>query len=173
MERTVFLVGFMGAGKTTLGKEAAKWMGWDFVDLDHFIEAEEGTTIRQIFEANGESFFREIERESLRKIARSSGKNRIVATGGGAPCYGDNMALINELGISIYLKASVEMLYNRLRLQKDERPMIRAVADENLPGFIQNLLEKREPFYQKAHFTLEFPHLTSRAMVHLIQEIQV
>ncbi|MEZ4772761.1 MAG: shikimate kinase [Bacteroidia bacterium] len=173
MEKTVFLIGFMGAGKTTLGKSAANALSWDFVDLDHFIEAEAGKTIREIFEQEGEKKFRETEREALKQIAHSTGRNRIVATGGGAPCFGDNMELINMLGISIYLRPTTATLYDRLRLQKAERPMIRAVEDTDLPAHIEMLLSKREPYYLKAHFVLESPKLNTRGLVSLIEETKV
>lgn len=173
MEKTVFLIGFMGAGKTTLGKYAAKELHWDFVDLDHLIEAEAGKTIREIFEQEGEKKFRETERNTLKKIAHSPGKNRIVATGGGAPCFGDNMELINTLGISIYLKPTAEILYQRLRLQKAERPMIRAVDDSDLADHIQTLLSKREPYYLKAHHILESSSLDTHGLVALIQTAMV
>ncbi|MEZ4826955.1 MAG: shikimate kinase [Bacteroidia bacterium] len=171
MSKTIYLVGFMGAGKTTLGKEAARLLGWEFADLDHLIELMAGRNIPQIFESAGEAAFRQIERNALEQVANSGTSSRIVATGGGAPCYGDNMQLINQLGVSIYLCPTPEVLFERLRLQKDTRPMIREVPDEALEDHIRNLLARRETFYRQAHIVLEHPRLRAEVLAEIAHEL--
>ena len=163
-----FLIGFMGTGKTTLGKAVAESANRRFVDLDHFIESVEKRTIREIFAEEGEDYFRQLEQDSLRKLAEIAPEDTLIACGGGTPCYGDNMKLMNELGQTIYLKTSPEVLTERLRLQKEERPLIRAIPDEELIHFIRNLLTEREQFYLQATHILDGNRLTIDGLLELI-----
>ncbi len=149
----VYLVGFMASGKTTLGKKLANRLKYEFVDLDEKIEEEAGRSISDIFNIEGEATFRQLEANTLRKTIDLS--KSVIATGGGTPCYHDNMTWIKENGKSIYLFLSPDRLLGRLRTQKAHRPMIADLEDEELKEFIQQLLEKREPIYQTAHFIVD------------------
>jgi shikimate kinase len=144
----LFLVGYMGAGKTTLGKLLAKKLNLHFIDVDLFIENRYHKSTTAIFEEKGEAGFREIERQILQEIIGF--ENVIIATGGGLPCFFDNMDLMNQTGITIYLRTGVEELTNRLKSAKQKRPLIKGKTLEELKDFINISLKKREIFYNKA-----------------------
>jgi shikimate kinase len=156
----LFLAGYMGAGKTTVGKLLAKKMDWSFIDIDGFIENRYRQTIATIFEEKGETGFREIERRTLQEIG--SFEKVIVSTGGGLPCFFDNMDLMNRTGITIYLKASVDELVSRLDPDKQARPLIKGKSPEELHNFVEANLKKREFFYNQAAFTFDVPHFSSK-----------
>lgn len=145
----------MGSGKTTAGKQLASKMNCSFCDLDHYIESRYQKTISQIFDEYGEEKFREIEKNMLREVSEI--ENIVIATGGGTPCFFDNMDHMNIKGVTVYLYSSPEILSKRLGLAKDKRPLIANKSDIELLDFIQNTLDKRNPFYKKAkvHFETE------------------
>ena len=144
----VFLIGFMGSGKSTVGKKLAKKLNYDFIDLDAAIEKQENCSISNIFENKGESLFREIEKDVLCNFLTK--ENTVIACGGGTPCYFDNMELMNQFGLTVYLKLSIDALVNRLVMAKQSRPLINNLPPEQLKTFIQSKLVMREPIYQKA-----------------------
>ena len=146
--RRIFLVGYMGAGKTTVGKALAKLAGLSFIDLDYFIEGRYRKTISQIFAEKGEEGFRKIERNMLHEVAAF--EDVLISTGGGTPCFFDNMEFMNASGTTIYLKVSVEELAKRLELCKHTRPVLAGRSGEELRAFIADSLTKREPFYTRA-----------------------
>ncbi len=145
--KRIFLIGYMGAGKTTVGKQLSKRMGLSFIDLDHYIEARFHKTIRELFEEKGELHFREIEQKMLHEI--STFENVIVSTGGGTPCFYDNISFMNQVGTTVYLKVSSEELVKRLELVKHTRPILKGYSGEGLRGFIEESLNKRESFYMQ------------------------
>ncbi len=149
----IFLVGYMGCGKSTYGKKLASVLGLEFVDMDYAIEVEEGRSISEIFEKEGEEKFREREKEFLKKLLKRD--NLVVSSGGGAPCFFNNMQLMNENGISVYFKMSVDSLVNRLINAKQKRPLIQNMNESDLHDFIKESLTKREPFYNLAHFKVK------------------
>jgi len=144
----VFLIGFMGSGKTTVGKMLSHSLNWRFIDLDQLIEKKEGQSITQIFATKGELAFRQLEHEVLKEVADYS--NVIISTGGGTPCYHGNMDFINQKGLSIYLESDAETLKNRLLPAKKSRPLIADKSEEELLNFIKEKLSEREPWYNKA-----------------------
>jgi shikimate kinase len=145
----IFFVGYMGSGKTTMGKLLAQQLGLNFLDLDAYIEGKFHRTIAQIFEQEGEADFREIEHRFLHEVAEF--EDVVIATGGGAPCFYDNMAYLNEQGITIYLKMSADQLAERLALSKTGvRPLISNKNKAELQQFIAEGLSKREGFYNCA-----------------------
>jgi shikimate kinase len=148
----IFLIGFMGSGKSTTGKQLAERLGYGYVDTDKWIIAEYGMSINEIFERLGEKTFRKAETRLLKELA--SKKNLVVSTGGGLPCHGDNMDIINKSGISIYLQASPKALLTRLSTRKHKRPLIKDLSDRELEKFIKKRLKKREPYYSRAHHTV-------------------
>jgi shikimate kinase len=139
----------MGSGKTTAGKKLAASLGWSFIDLDRKIQEHAGMTIPEIFSRYGEDHFRKIESELLMAIAPDS--NTVVATGGGAPCYNDNMKFMLSTGLTIYLKLTPEQLANRLEGSSDKRPLIKNIQGEELLQYIGKKLSERSEWYQKSH----------------------
>ena len=149
----IILIGYMGAGKTTVGKSLAKEFGVPFYDLDWYIESRMRKTVAQIFAEKGEEGFRKIEYNMLHEIAEF--EDVIVSCGGGTPCFFDNIDYMNQQGPVIYLKAEPEVLYKHLVMSKNDRPLLRGKSPEQLITFIREQLEKREPFYSKARYTLD------------------
>ena len=149
----IILVGYMGAGKTTIGKALSQELGIVFYDLDWYIENRMRKTVTQIFAEKGEEGFRLIEHNMLHEIAEC--EDVIISCGGGTPCFFDNMDYLNEQGQVIYLKATPEVLYKHLLMSKGERPLLKGKNPEELITFIREQLEKREIFYNKARYTLD------------------
>jgi len=146
----VYLIGYMGAGKTTITKLLANELHLPFYDTDQEIEKNEKRNVSEIFKIEGELHFRMLETELLKNINQDS----IIACGGGLPIHNNNMELINSKGISIYLKASNNCLFNRLKNEKQNRPLIENKTDEELEVFIRNKLQNRSPFYNLANHTI-------------------
>jgi len=146
----VYLIGYMGAGKTTITKLLANKLHLPFYDTDKEIEKNQKRSVSEIFKKDGELHFRMLETELLQNI----NQNSILACGGGLPKHNNNMGLINSKGISIYLKASNNCLFNRLKNEKQSRPLIENKTDEELEVFIQNELQNRSPFYNLANHTI-------------------
>ncbi len=143
----------MGAGKTTIGKALSKELGIIFYDLDWYIENRMRKTVSQIFAERGEEGFRKIEYNMLHEVAEF--EDVIISCGGGTPCFFDNMDYLNQQGQVVYLKAEPEVLYKHLLMAKVERPLIKGKSQEELLTFISEQLERREPFYSKARYTLD------------------
>jgi shikimate kinase len=150
----IFLIGFMTAGKTTLGRQVAALLDWPFVDLDQRLEEREGRTIAEIFTADGEEAFRLIERQTLESLTESAA-DMVVACGGGLPCFFDNMDRLNQLGQTVYLRLEVEDLLQRIRHERTDRPLVRDLTTVELETFVRDLLQQREPYYLKAQFVLQ------------------
>lgn len=153
----------MGAGKTTLGRKLAEMMKLSFLDLDHYIEQRYHRTVSEIFAERGEAGFREIERQLLHEVGTF--ENVIVATGGGVSCFYDNASFMNSHGISVYLKTSVPVLFNRLRIAKNTRPILSGKTDEELEAFISQSLSLREPYYKQATLIFDADNLDSREQI--------
>lgn len=148
----IILIGYMGAGKTTVGKALAKDLGLMFYDLDWYIESRMHKTVAQIFKESGEEGFRRIERNMLHEVAEF--EDVVISCGGGTPCFFDNMEYMNSQGQTLYLQASPEILAMHLRMGKSVRPLILGKTDEELMQFIKESLEKRDPFYTQAKYIL-------------------
>ena len=151
--KRIFLVGYMGSGKTTTGKRLSKKYGLDFIDLDHFIESRYFKTVSQLFQEKGEDGFREIERDLLKEVVDF--ENVIISTGGGTACFFDNMELMNQKGETVYLKASATDLSVYLRAASKDRPLLAQKSREELFDFVSEMLKKREPFYSQAKHTVD------------------
>ena len=146
--KSIIIIGYMGAGKTTVGKALAKELGIMFYDLDWYIESRMHKTVKQIFDESGEDGFRQIEHNMLHEVAEF--ENIVLSCGGGTPCFFDNMDYMNQLGVTVYLKASPETLYAHLKMGKGVRPLLLNKTSEEVQVFIREQLQKREPFYEKA-----------------------
>ena len=149
----IIIIGYMGSGKTTVGKALSKTLGIPFYDLDWYIESRMHKTVAQIFAERGEEGFRKIERNMLHEVAEF--EDVIISCGGGTPCFFDNMDYLNEQGDTVYLKAEPEVLHKHLMMGKTERPLLKGKTPEELIAFIREQLERREPFYTKAQYTLD------------------
>jgi shikimate kinase len=158
----VFLIGFMGSGKTTIGKKLASYLKYEFVDLDKLIEFKAGMSIVNYFEMHGESAFRQLERDTLQKTEFP--ENVIIATGGGAPCFGDNMEWMNKNGLVAYLSLSPKALASRLEHSKTDRPLIRHLKGDELINFISSKLQEREVFYNHAKYVVSASDLTAERL---------
>lgn len=156
----LYLIGYMGTGKTTIGKLLAKELHLSFIDIDEFIENRYHKTIAGIFEEKGENGFREIEHRTLHEV--SSFENVVVSTGGGLPCFFDNMDLLNRTGTTIYLRTSVNELVSRLTVEMQKRPLIKGKNPEELRDFVETNLKKREVFYNQAQLILDARHCSSK-----------
>lgn len=142
----------MGTGKTYWGRLWSEQQQMRFFDLDTEIEKNTGLTIPQIFEQHGEDFFRQKERERLHSFEQDD--HLILSTGGGAPCFYDNMQWMNENGLTIYLDSPVEVLKERLVKEKEHRPLIKQFDEEGLDNYIKNKLQERNKFYSQARIIL-------------------
>lgn len=148
--KPLFLVGYMGCGKSTIGRKLSRTLHLSFVDTDNCIEEREGATVFDIFHYEGEERFRAIEREVLEEVIRRE-EASVVSTGGGLPAWGDNMERMNEVGRTVYLKRSAENIASRLSpYGRQKRPRLRGLNDEELVLFMRDDMAKRDPFYSRA-----------------------
>ncbi|MBP3259620.1 MAG: shikimate kinase [Prevotella sp.] len=150
--RRIILVGYMGSGKTTIGKALSKETGMMFYDLDWYIESRMHKTVSQIFAERGEEAFRKMEYNMLHEVAEF--EDVIISCGGGTPCFFDNMDYLSRQGDVVYLKASPDTLYKHLLMAKVERPLLKDKTQDELIDYITTHLAEREPYYQKAHHVL-------------------
>jgi shikimate kinase len=148
--KRVYLVGFMGAGKTTFGKMLASRLGYTFLDLDIAFEEKYKTTVDLFFKKYGEEVFRKLEYELL--LSTFELEDHVISTGGGTPCFFDSMEQINKHGVSVYLKMPPKALYDRLVHAKKLRPLVAKKSDSELLEFIEQKLAEREPYYSKADY---------------------
>lgn len=149
----IIIIGYMGAGKTTVGHALSKQLSIPFYDLDWYIETRMRKTVAQIFAEKGEDGFRKIEYNMLHEVAEF--ENVIISCGGGTPCFFDNMDYLNGQGETIYLKATPDVLYKHLKMGKTVRPLLLNKTPEETQDYIRQQLTLREPFYTKAHHILD------------------
>lgn len=151
----IYIIGFMGVGKTTISAKLSAKLNIPHIDIDKEIERRENMSISQIFEINGENYFRKIERKVLKGIE----KNHIVSCGGGTILF-NNMQYIKSKGVSIYLKASTKLLFKRLKNNKDKRPLIKALKNKELEKFIKESLLRRKDIYEQATYIVDVEEKT-------------
>lgn len=161
----IILIGYMGAGKTTVGRELAKELGLMFYDLDWYITSRMRRTVAQLFEEHGEDGFRQIERNMLHEVAEF--ENIVLSCGGGTPCFFDNMDYMNQKGETVYLKATPEVLYAHLKMGKGVRPLLLNKTPEQVEAFVKTQLKEREPFYTKAKHTFDVSLLDNSEKIHV------
>lgn len=160
---TIFLVGYMAAGKTTLGKALARELGYQFIDLDFYIEQRFRKRIPEIFAEMGEPGFRELEARMLREAGEFC--DTVVSCGGGTPCFADNMEYMNSAGVTVWLDATIERICQRLLIAKVRRPIVEGKDANELPPFIKNHLEARLPYYTLAKLRIPSDLLESHAQI--------
>lgn len=176
--RLIFLIGFMASGKTYLGKKVSEALHFPFADMDDEIVAQEKKTINQIFEEEGEEGFRRIERRVLESFVSSAETIKsplIISTGGGVPCFFDNMDLMKENGLTIFIHPSPENLTERLAGEKEERPLIREKSTDEILDFVREKLSERMKFYRKADILFNpihnDPDLDAQLMIKIIRSV--
>jgi shikimate kinase len=167
--RRVYIIGFMGSGKSTAGRKLAASLGWQFQDLDQEIELKAGRSIKDIFSISGEHHFRELEAVTLNSLKTTS--NTVISAGGGTPCYGRNMDFMLETGLVVYLKMSPIQLISRLERGKAKRPLIKDLGSEELLKYITEKLSEREKYYLKAHLVIDSFDLDINTLCHEIGEM--
>jgi shikimate kinase len=155
----IFLIGFMGSGKSRIGKDLAKLLRYKFIDTDALIEKRRKRSINKIFEKDGEEFFREIEKKTLLKLIKE--KNTVIATGGGMPIYSDNMEIMKSNGLTIYLESGVGFLFHRLVGEKKHRPLINKLTDVELMEYIMSTLGNRRAVYEQAALKVNGEKITA------------
>ncbi|HUV00457.1 MAG TPA: shikimate kinase [Bacteroidales bacterium] len=149
----IYIIGFMGSGKSTAGRKLASDLEWSFIDLDRKIEEYTVMKIPEIFSVHGEEYFREVEARVLKNLEPET--NTVVSTGGGTPCFGDNMSHMLRTGLTIYLKMTPEQLKNRLSRSSAERPLLKNISNDKLQDYIEEKLAEREHWYNRAEIIID------------------
>lgn len=155
----IFLIGFMGSGKTTLGKKLANILKYQFIDLDSCIEEHEARTISQIFQEDGEDYFRNLERVYLHRLIEK--EDVVISTGGGTPCFFDNMDKMNEYGKTIYINIHPKKLLPRLLSSSKTRPLLSGIDEKGMLDYVFKTIRSREKFYYKAKIVVMGYKLTA------------
>ena len=162
----VSLVGYMGSGKSTTGKDLAKALGYQFIDLDEYIEEKYQAKIAEIFEKEGELGFRKIEREALKEVLTTT--NIVLSLGGGTPVYYDNMDEIVKNSVSVFMRVQLPQLVKRLENKKENRPLIAHLNKEELTEFIAKHLFERNQYYEKAKYTIS---ISNQSTLEILDQI--
>lgn len=171
--KKIILIGYMGSGKSTIAKLLSKSMHYEFLDLDEIIEKEQNASVSAIFERKGEVYFRKLEHEVLKRILQSE-TNMILSLGGGTPCFSNNQELLKQEDIdTIYLKTSIDKLYERLRTQKANRPLIANKSEDEMKEFIAKHLFERSFYYNQAKYIVTTDDKSPQETVLEIQSLLV
>ncbi len=149
----IFLIGYMGCGKTNFGKYLAKKVNFNYIDLDGLFEEKYNISIEKFFADKGQDEFRKTEHQLLTDTLNYD--NVVIATGGGTPCFYDNMKIIKDNGISFYIKMSTDDLFNGLTNFKNKRPLLKKMTKKDLENFIKKQLKEREQYYFQADYTID------------------
>lgn len=157
----------MGSGKSTLGRRLAKYAGLQFIDMDNYIEERNYKTIPQIFAEEGEAEFRKKERKALEELTEFT--NVVIATGGGAPCFFNNIDVMNSTGKTVYLNIDPEILADRLIHSKTDRPLIKGKSHKELVEFIDETLSERNKFYEQAIYQITKPEIDLDELMEMLQ----
>lgn len=165
----IILIGFMSSGKSTIGKVLAESLNFNFYDVDDIFEARYKITIKDFFEKYGEPKFRELEHILLKQILLED--NCVISCGGGTPCFYDNIKLINNSGVSIYLKMPPNKLLERLMKTKKKRPLIIELSNERLEEYIYENLNKREPYYNQAQISIDVNNIAPKNFVFHLKKL--
>ena len=171
LTKHIILVGYMGSGKSTIGRMLAEQLGSNFIDSDSAIEAQTGKTIREIFAEKGEDHFRDLERTFCESLADLNPS--VIATGGGVPCFQNNMDLLKAHGVVVYVNASLQTLARRLKEERAIRPLVAELDDNAIFPFVEEQLTWRKEFYKQAHVFLPNElHKPDKVVANLLKELQ-
>lgn len=162
----IYLIGFMGSGKSYWGKKWAAKAGLPFYDLEEIVEEAEDKTAAEIFAEYGEEKFRELETIALQSLINKPGY--VLACGGGTPCFNDNLTWMNKNGTTVYLQSSPENIFKRLRTEKEKRPLIKNLQEQELLFYISEKIKEREPYYSQAEITLNVDELPDNYIPHFL-----
>lgn len=166
----LFLIGYMGCGKSTIGRKLSSRLGWDLIDTDSMIERREGISVGEIFDTRGEECFRAMEREVLEEII-SRGRDCVVSTGGGLPMWGDNMSVMSGAGETIYIARTAENIASRLSPHgRAKRPKLRGLSDDELVSYMSENIALRDPIYRQSTLVIEAVPLSDGAILDIIVE---
>lgn len=168
MHTRIFLIGFMGSGKSTHGKILAHRIAYQYMDMDQLIEETAEMNIPSIFKDHGEDVFRKWERDILLELNKRD--RLVISTGGGAPCHGDMMEIMRAYGCTVYLKLPPEALRDRLLRSRTERPLIKGKSESELLAFISRLLAERESYYQQADYTVDGLHFKMEDLISMLEK---
>ncbi len=168
MHTRIFILGFMGCGKTTHGKRLAKNLDYKFIDLDQWIENEAELTVAEIFAQQGEGAFRDMETEAIKALSKE--ERVVISTGGGAPIHNNNMELLRESGQTIYLRLSAKALASRLTTAKTQRPLLAGKRQEELVPLIELMLSERIPIYESANVIIDGLDGVDERMVNVVKQ---
>ena len=163
----IFLIGFMGSGKSTAGRRLASQLNWSFIDLDEKIEKMEGMKIADIFSLKGESYFRKVEAKALKDLRFEM--DTVISTGGGTPCFGDNMDFMVSSGLTIYLRMTPASLKIRLERSPENRPLIKDIDRKRLDEYIAAKLAEREKWYSRAELIIDGLNENSMDLLSLVK----
>ena len=161
--KSIVLIGYMGSGKTTVGRQLALALGRTFYDLDWYIEMRYHRSVAQLFAERGEDGFRELERNMLHEAAEF--EDIVLSCGGGTPCFFDNIDYMNAQGTTVYLQVPEERLHERLKIAKSKRPLLKDKNDDEIMQFIKEQLARRGAFYQKAAHTFTSDRLEDKEQI--------
>jgi len=164
----IILIGYMGSGKSLLGKSIAEMLNIRFINSDSEIEQHTGMSVGQLFEQFGENHFRNLEREFLNSF--NVQESFVFATGGGTPCFNNQMEVLNTLGTTVYLQCNNGTLFSRLKHERDHRPLIAGLSDEELRESIDFRMKQRESIYQKAQFTITEEDHNAEKIINLLRQ---
>ncbi len=166
----IFLVGYMACGKSTIGRKLHKRLGIDLYDTDKEIITQEGMSIAEMFDTKGEEYFRDRENFVIKSLINNN-INAIISTGGGAPIWGDNMSIMNQAGLTVYLSRSAENIAKRISHHgREKRPKLRGLSDEELIEVMQKGIAERDSRYREAHLVLEVDSYTDDMIIDAIVE---
>ena len=167
----IVLLGYMASGKSTVGRLLARQLGISFVDLDDYIEQQQKKSIKDIFSEKGEIFFRKLEHQMLKEVLDSH-TAVVLSTGGGTPCYANNMeTILQQSDNSIYLNHSIPVLVERITKEKEHRPLVKNIPDNDLPEFVGKHLFERRPFYMQAEHRVDCDPLSAEEVVAEIKKL--
>jgi shikimate kinase len=164
----IFLIGYMYSGKTTVGKQLAKKLNYDFLDTDVVFETQYQTTISEFFAEHGEAEFRKAERKILEDLQTLS-NNVVISTGGGLPCFNNNIELMRKIGVVIYLEASVGTIYKRFEKSNYPRPLLANLSKDDAIKKIENHLSEREQFYKQANITISAENVNFDVLLEILK----
>jgi shikimate kinase len=163
----IFLIGFMGSGKTHWGRLLAKRLQLPYYDLDEEIESREGRTISQIFASNGEEYFRVLERDILENVINDH-TSLVISCGGGTPCFFNNIDMMKRYGVVVWLNSSIDALYERLVREKNKRPLLKNISNEELKSYILKKMNDRRLYYEQADITVEEEQVNLDSLIQTI-----
>ena len=169
MSKNIYIIGFMASGKTMYGQKLAKYINYNFIDLDNFIEKKHQQSIAQIFTEKGEAYFREIEKQALDNTFVLS--KTVISLGGGTPCFFENLNRINQHGISIYFKANADILSSRLTKNKGKRPLIEKKTHDEIKEYVDKLLGIRDVFYKQAQLTCDATNINIQTLAKALEPL--